>query len=208
MLGFGFGMSSTKGLRGLPPVPVELQPLQYFDPDIVSTAEIGSVVQTLLGRTPGSTLSIFDDPTGLFAIDNAAATVIVGASLTGNAGTHTVTVREELAGATNSPLDTVIFLNVQPIYLDFLTLDGLTVSADAAPDTLVGTIGGFKDGSTVEVTVSADYFAAIQVGGEWGLYVSGDLSALSGPMPVQLTETNPNATAPQTTDFEIDVLPV
>lgn len=205
MLGVGLAISSS--FRPLTvPDPVELQTLQYFDPDIVVTSEIGTVAQTLIGRTPGSTLSIFEDNSGFFAINGEA--VVVATSMTNGFGNFTVTVREELAGAVNSPFDTTVYIHVLPIYLDFLTLDGLTVSADAAADTLVGTIAGAMDGSTIEVSVSADYFAAIQDGGVWALYVSADLSALSGPIPVQLTETNPNATAPQITDFEIDVTPV
>jgi hypothetical protein len=78
-----------------------------------------TVIGAIQGKTGGSSLSLADDHAGAVAI--AGGNLVVGASAPGSAGNFSVTIRETLAGAGNSPRDTVLSIEITataPTYTD------------------------------------------------------------------------------------------
>lgn len=85
----------------------------------VAGAPAGTVIGDIQGKTGGSSLSLVDDHAAAVAI--AGGNLVVGASAPGSAGNFSVTIRETLAGAGNSPRDTVLAIDVTaavPTYTD------------------------------------------------------------------------------------------
>ena len=92
-----------------------LKPLVLSSPYLFDKSAPGTVLGTLLWTTPGSTLTLVDSAGGRFALNGT--NVVAGTTATDyydSAGrTFTITVRETLAGASNSPRDTVITIGIQ-----------------------------------------------------------------------------------------------
>lgn len=117
---------------------------------LAEDASAGTVAGALSGKTVGSTLSLADDAGGRVAL--SGSNVVRGATALDydTATSHAFTVRETLAGATNTPRDTVLSLAVTNV-LDAATLGTLALS-DAAWVTGTsesGTITGATVGSTI-----------------------------------------------------------
>lgn len=82
---------------------------------LAENATAGTSAGGLSGMTAGSTLSLVDDAGGRVALSGSS----IVAGLTGldyeTATSHSFTVRETLAGATNTPHDTVLSLTVTDV---------------------------------------------------------------------------------------------
>jgi hypothetical protein len=81
---------------------------------VAEDADVGTVVGAIQGTTDGSSLSLVDDADGLFAI--SGGNLVVASALDyETAASHDVTIRETLAGATNSPRDTELTVTVTDV---------------------------------------------------------------------------------------------
>ncbi|WP_293372264.1 DUF1800 family protein [Nevskia sp.] len=110
--GKGFtGDVITLGGTGSPPGPT-LSALTLMGNSVEEGTALGELVGVLAGRTTGSTLSLTDTAGSRFAL--SGLNIVAGAVATdfAMATSHSITVREVLAGATNTPRDTVLTINV------------------------------------------------------------------------------------------------
>lgn len=89
------------GWPGAPPVAPTLAALT-LQSSSASTGVAGST--NVLGRTVGSTLTLTNNVGGVFSINSATAVLSWSSSIA--SGANTPTIRETLAGATNTPRDT------------------------------------------------------------------------------------------------------
>lgn len=88
-----------------------LAPLTLSNSTVAEDAAAGAVVGAIQGTTSGSTLSLMDDAGGKFVIDGG--NIEVAGALDYDAATsHSITIRETLSGATNTPNDTVLSITV------------------------------------------------------------------------------------------------
>jgi hypothetical protein len=103
------------------------------------SANAGDIAGALSGKTSGSTLSLTDDAGGRVAL--SGGNVVRGATALDweTATSHSFTVRETLAGATNTPRDTVLSLGV----------------SNATEVTISGTPGSATQGSAYSFTPTA-----------------------------------------------------
>lgn len=110
-----------------------------------------TVAGAIGGKTAGSTLSLFDDAGARVAL--SGTNIVKGATSLDyeTATSHSFTLRETLAGATNSPRDTVLTLSVTNIFeVTLVTLSGtFTLPENAAANAVAGAIVGKTAGSTL-----------------------------------------------------------
>jgi hypothetical protein len=125
---------------------------------VAENAAGGTVVGLLIGRAPGSTLTIVSQSNAnWFALSGAS--VVVGASspdFETNAS-PTVTVRETFPGSYQR--DTILTLtvtNVLEVTLAALSLDDLTIAEDQVTGTKVGSIINASPGSTVTLLAQSN----------------------------------------------------
>jgi hypothetical protein len=104
----------------------------------------GVTVGAVQGKTTGSTLSLTDDAGGRFAL--SGNTLIAGLVATDyeTATSHEITIRETLAGATNTPRDTVLEITVTGI-----PATDYTITSDAEFTTLKALGGATLSGKSV-----------------------------------------------------------
>jgi hypothetical protein len=79
---------------------------------VAEGASPGTLIGALLGATSGSALTLADDAGGRFTLSGANVVAGLVATDYETATSHQITVRETLAGATNSPRDTALTVNV------------------------------------------------------------------------------------------------
>ena len=122
---------------------VTLNALTLATPTISEAAVSGTVVSTISGKTTGSTLSLTDDAGGRFALNgsNQIITGLVGFDYEAATG-HNIILRETLAGATNTPRDTMIAITVTDV-------------DDTAP-VLTSPAGAATGGTTANISVVSD----------------------------------------------------
>lgn len=131
-----------------------LSALSLASTTIAENTGAGTLVGAILGRTAGSTLSLFDNAGNRFALSgtniNAGA---VGTNFE-TATSHNITIRETLAGYSNSPRDTVVTINVTNVN-EQPNLVALTLSTSSATVGTSATINvvGATAGSTLAGTV-------------------------------------------------------
>ncbi len=117
---------------------------------LAEDAVAGDAAGTVSGKTSGSALSLVDDAGGRVALSGAQ--IVRGATALDyeTAASHSFTVRETLAGATNSPRDTVMTITVTNVFeaanLSALALSATTFTAGTPSS---GTITGATAGSTI-----------------------------------------------------------
>lgn len=150
---------------GPPPAPT-LNGLALSADTVAENSAPGTLVGTLLNTTALSTLSLIDSAGGRFAL--SGANIVTGATnIDYEAGTsYPITVRETLAGATNSPRDSVLTVNVT----DVVEAGTVTLSAPVV----------LANGAEIEFTIS---------GGAWSGLIAVD------PSKVAITGTVPSADA-------------
>lgn len=133
---------------------VTLGALTLSNASIPAGSSLGAVIGTVQGAQSTSTVTMPGTAGGQFAV--AGRDVVVAGPLV--TGSQSVTLRETMAEATNSPLDTPLSIAVGEAVaptLAALTLSASTVSEDAAIGTLVGTVQGRTAGSTLSLAVDA-----------------------------------------------------
>lgn len=98
---------------------------------ITENSPTGTLVGAILGASPGSSLSLVDNSGNRFAM--SGGNIVAGAVGTNfeAATSHQITLREVLAGASNSPRDTTIVINVTNVN-EQPSLSALTLSSNSA----------------------------------------------------------------------------
>lgn len=141
----------------------ELQALALSVSSIAENSATGTVVGAINGMTSGSTLSITSQSNAnWFAISGGNLTIGASSPDFETNAAPTVTVRETLAEATNSPRDTILTITVTDIVeLSALTLSASSIAENSAAGTDVGTIQGTTSGSTLSILSqsNANWFA-------------------------------------------------
>lgn len=101
--------------RGLLKRNVSLAALTLSAASIVENSASATVVGAINGRTAGSTLTLTDTAGSRFAI--SGTDIVAGATSTDYeaATSHNITIRETLAGATNTPRDTTLTITVTDV---------------------------------------------------------------------------------------------
>lgn len=183
MFGFGFGASRRRRQAA---TAGTLSALAVSPATLAENSAPGTVVGAITGRTSGSTLELAADAGGRFAI--AGGNLVAGLVATDfeSTATHSVTIRETLAEAANSPRTTVLTITVTNQF-EQPTLGPLSFSATALAlgTPLSGTIVGATAGSTI---VATGLPAGLTVNGAartWAWSGSGS----AGSTTVTLTET-------------------
>jgi hypothetical protein len=94
----------------------------------------GTLVGGLSGKTSGSTLSLFDDAGGRFSVSGLGAVSVANSSLLDyeTNTSHNITVRETLAGATNTPRDTTLTVTVTDVTAPVFTSSSTVSVAENA----------------------------------------------------------------------------
>lgn len=112
--GYRFRVAAGAALYGPAPTPT-LAALTLATPTVVENTAPGATVSAINGKTSGSTLSLTNDASGRFAI--SGTNLLTGlTNIDYEAATsYNVTVRETLAGATNTPRDTVLAVAVTDV---------------------------------------------------------------------------------------------
>jgi len=153
---------------------------------IVENSAAGTAVGGILGKTAGSTLSLLNDAGGRFAI--SGTTLVAGATGTDyeSAASHAITIRETLAGATNTPRDTTLTITVVNQFeapnLGALSLSATTFNVGTPSN---GSITGATAGSTI---VASNLPAGLTVNGAARTWAWDGTGSISTPT-ITLTET-------------------
>lgn len=138
-----------------PYVPITLAALSWSSGgSIPENSANGTVVGTLGNRTANSTLTLTNDASGRFTINSSTAQITVanGAALDYETNTsHSITVRETLTGATNTPRDTVLTVTITDVVeVTLQALSGtFTLPENANEGTIAGALTGTTSGSTL-----------------------------------------------------------
>lgn len=117
---------------------------------IIENSAGGTVVGGVLGKTSGSTLTLVDSAGSRFAL--SGTNIVAGSVATDYevATSHSITVRETLAGYANSPRDTVLTITVTNAFeqpnLAALSLSSTSFTVGTAAS---GAITGATAGSTI-----------------------------------------------------------
>lgn len=135
--------------RRLRHVQVILNALTLSASSVAENSASGVVVGTVLGKTAGSTLSLFNNDGGRFVLNgsNQIVTGLVNIDFEASP-TRSITIRENLPSAVTPTVDTVLTISVTDVVENFapndITLTGgsLTIAEDAELGTLIGTLGG------------------------------------------------------------------
>lgn len=130
-------------------VPITLNTLTWASGGSISeTASNGTQVGTLGGKTSGASYSLTVDAGGRFAINSSTGVVTVANATLLDYETntsHSITVRETLAGATNTPKDTVLSVSVvnvnAPVATAWAGSSGTTVVDEDFTDVSDWTVG-------------------------------------------------------------------
>lgn len=92
-----------------------LSALTLATPTVAENTAPGVTVGAIVGKTSGSTLSLTASASGRFAI--SGGNLVTGSTATDyeTATSHSITIRETLAGATNTPRDTTLTVTVTDV---------------------------------------------------------------------------------------------
>jgi hypothetical protein len=109
--GRGFGSMGRSKARP-PTTSVTLSALSLSASTISESAASGTVVGSIQNKTAGSTLSLPVDAGGRFAINGSNQLVVGLVALSSASSPYSITIRESLTGATNTPRDTTFQITV------------------------------------------------------------------------------------------------
>lgn len=154
---------------------------------LAEDAAQGDPAGTITSKTSGSTLSLTDNAGGRVALSGSNGIVRGATALDYEAAaSHSFTVRETLAGATNSPRDTVLSLTVTNVAdgpsLNTLTLSASTIEESSEQGAVVGAIQGKTSGSTLSLT-----------GNDGGRFQLDGLNIEAGPTEIIYSEGTPRS---------------
>lgn len=143
MPGFGFGFAAGRAAKRRLAASVSLNALTLSASSAAENSAQDTVVGSVLGKTAGSSLALVDNAGGRFALDGSNRIVTGPTGLDYETGTsHTITIRETLAGATNSPNDTVLPITVTDV--------------DEVAPVLSAPTGSATGGTTANIGVTSD----------------------------------------------------
>lgn len=163
-----------------------LSALSLAAASIVENSAGGTVVGGVLGKTSGSTLTLIDSAGSRFAL--SGTNIVAGSVATDYeaATSHSITLRETLAGYANSPRDTVLTITVANVF-EQPSLSALSLSS--ASFTVGTAASGAITGATAGSTITASGLPA-------GLTINGaartwayDGTGSAGTSTITLTET-------------------
>ena len=187
-------------------IPITLAALSLSASAFEQSTATGTFIANIIGKTSGSSIAIFPADT---RVQISGTTLQVGS--TGDdegPGSFNFTIRETLAGATNTPRDTILSMtiNANPITLGVLSLSNSDYDEGSATGTTIGNIIGRTTGSTLSITPTNTRVqlsgTVLQVGS------TGDEEA-DGTFNVTIRETLTGATnTPRDTVLTITVNPV
>jgi len=137
------------------PPPPPLVALTLSASTIAENSAEDTLVGAINGAAPGSTLTLVATAGGRFKL--SAGNIVAGATPTNfeAAGSHSITIRQTLAEASNSPLDTVQAITVTNVF-EAGTLNALSVPSPVRQGTTVN-IGGATAGSTITGTMPSGW---------------------------------------------------
>lgn len=138
----GSASATSSATSATTAAPAALSALSLSASAIPENSAAGTVVGNVTGKTSGSTLSLANDAGGRFAL-NGSNQLIAGLVSTDyeTATSHSVTIRETLAGATNTPRDTVFTVAV--------------TNVNEAPTITSGTSFSVAENTTAVATLTA-----------------------------------------------------
>ncbi|WP_295217357.1 hypothetical protein [uncultured Brevundimonas sp.] len=170
----------------------------------------GILVVALTGFTSGSTRQIFDMGGSTGLILSPVSSTATGEQIwTGfenlTVGTFDLTVRETLAGESNSPRDTIITVTVTPATLNDIIWTTPTIADTTGVGSQVGYLtNGRTNGSTLELTENDGGRFAIDNTGR--VTVAASLIGYSGARFIRVRETLAGATnSPKSTLAQVNV---
>lgn len=134
---------------------ITLSALSLSANSLVENSAAGVVVGALTGLTGGSTITITNTAGNQFSL---SGTNVVAGAVAANfevGTTQSITIRETLAGATNSPRDTVLTVNITNVF-EAASLSALTLPASMTTGSTVN-ISGATAGSTITGTLPAGW---------------------------------------------------
>lgn len=197
------------GAPGGVPLPATLQNLTLSSSSVAENTAPGIAIGLLVGRTPGSTITLIDSAGNRFALNGAVNGIVTGlTALNFEAGSsHSIIVEEALASAANSPRQSTIAItvtNVLDTILSNLSLSNSTISEAAAQGTVIGALGGLTAGVSLSLLDSAG--GRVALNGTDLVVGATDIDALATPtLTVIVRQTHPDAALPLDTTFVIDV---
>lgn len=201
MGGFGFGVFRQRSQMAAP-VPV-LGSLTLANPFVTENTVGGTLVSAIAGTTAGSTLTLIGTAGGRFAL--SGGTLVAGSTPTDyeTATAHTVTVREALAGASNTPRDTPLTISViNQFEAPLLAALGLSATAFVLGTPSSGALGGATAGSAI---AASGLPPGLTVNGAARTWAWGGTGSV-GSSTITLTETlADSANSPRGTDLGVSV---
>lgn len=198
------------GAPGGVPLPATLQNLTLSSSSVAENTAPGIAIGLLVGRTPGSTITLIDSAGNRFALNGAVNGIVTGlTALNFEAGSsHSIIVEEALASAANSPRQSTIAItvtNVLDTILSNLSLSNSTISEAAAQGTVIGALGGITAGASLSLVDGAG--GRVALSGTDLVVGATDIDALTTPtLTVIIRQTHPDGSnSPLDTTFVIDV---
>ncbi len=201
MGGFGFGVFRQR-LRVAAPAPV-LGSLALANPFITENTLGATAVSAISGFTTGSILTLTDTSGGRFAL--TGTNLVAGTTATDyeTATSHAITLREALAGASNTPRDTVLTVTViNQFEAPLLAALALASASFILGSAASGIVTGATAGSAI---VASGLPAGLTVNGSartWTWTGAGSV----GSATITLTETlADSANSPRATDLGVTI---
>lgn len=208
-LGVGLGVGRRwRHSSAMPPSP-SLNALFLSNAIIAESAAADALIGAVEGLTAGSTLSLLDNAGGRFALDGTD--VVRGATALDyeDATSHDITLREVLAGALNTPRDTVQTISVTNVNeVSLVALGGtFSLAENAGAGANAGTLTGRTSGATIALLDDAGGQVALSgsdiVRGATALDFETDAS-----VAFTIRETHPDAAAAHDTVLSLTVTDV
>lgn len=144
-----------------PPPTTTLTALSLSGSTVAENVPAGTIVGAIIGKTPGSTVSLVNDAGGRFSLNGTSIQTGSTSLDYETATSHNITIRETLSTATNTPKDTTLTITVQDVTegtgatLALLTMSSTSVAEDVPVGTVVGAINGRTIGSTLSLLNNA-----------------------------------------------------
>ena len=165
----------------------------------------GTLIGNILGKTSGSTIALAtNDNRFVIGGPNGDRLIAGPGAASASAGTANISLVETLSGAAGSPKTTPLSVTITAAgapTLSALSLSGTTVTAGAAPGTVIGTISGQTSGSTLVFTPND---GRVTISGS--NLITGNAALSAGTISGTITETLSGASgSPRATNVTLTV---
>lgn len=145
---YGFGYGVTQVTTASPAGAPTLSPVSLSSNSVAEGAGAGTVVGNVLGLTSGSTRSLTDTAGGRFTLSGTQiVTTSTPTDFETSGGSYSITFRETLAGAANSPRDTILTISVSDVPLPTFTAAPVISGTGTEGQTLTRTRGTVSGGA-------------------------------------------------------------